>query len=158
MFAYGVVDVNESVPDAGENCTASALAAICWKLSADFSWESEESWRSGTVSGSGWLSMCCGEGFVRLSGDKLGIAVELLRLRCVGFGDFEVEENEVLRLKADVLELLYTLSLWAVGDPLLVLGLLVKVGVLLPPNMLPPLNRPPLFEEGVERCISATQG
>jgi hypothetical protein len=41
-----------------------------------------------------------------------------------------------------------------VGDPLLVLGLLVKVGVLLPPNMLPPLNRPPLFEEGVERCIS----
>ena len=84
----------------------------------------------------------------------MGIAVELSRLRCVGFGDFEVDENEVLRLKADVLELLYILSLWAVGDPLLVLGLLVKVGVLLPPNMLPPLNRPPLFVEGVERCIS----
>jgi len=81
-----------------------------------------------------------------------------LRVRCV-LGDFAVEEKDVLRLKVDVLDAveLKLDSLWVVGDPLLVLGLLVaievEVCVLFPPNMLPPLNRPPP-EEGVVRCIS----
>ena len=41
MFEYGVVDVKDSVPEAGD-CTASALAATCLKLSADFG---RASWR-----------------------------------------------------------------------------------------------------------------
>jgi hypothetical protein len=86
--------------------------------------------------------------------------LEAMRFRGGGaaFGDFAPVEKDVLRLKADVLELeeLKIDSRCVEGDPLLVLGL-VEVGVLFPPNMLPPLKRPPPFEcEAVERCISAS--
>jgi hypothetical protein len=101
------------------------------------------------------------EGLAFLSGEMLllGMAVELFRPRCELFGDL-VEEKDALRLKPDdVLDVveLNVDSLCVVGDPLLVLGLvadLVDVDVLLPPNMLPPLNRPP-FEDAVVRCIPA---
>jgi hypothetical protein len=102
------------------------------------------------------------EGLALLSGEMLlrGMAVELFRPRCELFGDLVVEEKDALRLKPDdvldVVELSVD-SLCVVGDPLLVLGLvadLVDVDVLLPPNMLPPLNKPP-FEDAVVRCIPA---
>lgn len=89
----------------------------------------------------------------RRSGERFEGAAELLRLRCTDFGDFWVEEKDAFRENVEDLEVveLNTDSLCVVGDPLLVLGL---VGVLLPPNMLPPLNRPPFALDPVERCIS----
>ena len=73
--------------------------------------------------------------------------VELERLRFEDLEDFAFED---LRLKVPEV----VCSLCPVGDPPLVLGLLVEVvGVFLPPNMFPPLNGPPPCE-GVVRCIS----
>lgn len=81
----------------------------------------------------------------------LETAVELLRPRREV--DFGLKERDAFRENVDDLEVVVPKfdSLCAVGDPLLVLGL---VGVLLPPNMPPPLlNRPPFVEDPVERCI-----
>ena len=93
---------------------------------------------------------------MRFSGEILDIAIELFRPRCEFFGDFLVEENDVLRLKPDVLDVVEKVANG--GDPLLVLGL-VDDRVLFPPNTLPPLNMPevpgapipPL--EALFRCI-----
>ena len=51
IFEYGVVEVNESATEAGLDGAASALAATCLKLSANFGRESEVSWRLGTGPG-----------------------------------------------------------------------------------------------------------
>lgn len=94
-----------------------------------------------------------------LSGEILYIDAELFRVRCEGFGDFEVDEKDAFRLKPDDVMELKVDSLWVVGDPLLVLGRVLDlvervVEVLLPPKKLPlPLKRPPPFEDP-ERCIS----
>jgi hypothetical protein len=105
------------------------------------------------------LSVLAEEELPFFSGEMLYIDAELFRVRCEGFGDFEVDEKDAFRLKPedvlDVVELKVD-SLCVVGDPLLVLGrvLLVEVDVLLPPKMLLlPLKRPPPFEDP-ERCIS----
>lgn len=85
----------------------------------------------------------------------LETVLELFRpRRPTDFGDFGLKERDAFRENVDDIAavVLSVDSLCAVGDPLLVLGL---VGVLLPPNMfmLPPLNRPPFVEDPVERCI-----
>lgn len=82
-----------------------------------------------------------------------------LRPRYTARGDFWLEERDAFLEKVEDLEGVVLVnadaaSLCVVGDPLLVLGL---VGVLLPPNMPPPLNRPPdapFEDDAVERCIS----
>jgi len=59
MFEYGVVDVKDSATEAGRDGaagTASAPAALCLKLSADFGKDSV-SWRLGTRTGKGLESV-----------------------------------------------------------------------------------------------------
>jgi hypothetical protein len=56
IFEYGVVDVKESATEAGRDGAASALAATCVELSADFGRESV-SWRLGTRTGNGLESV-----------------------------------------------------------------------------------------------------
>jgi hypothetical protein len=92
------------------------------------------------------LSVCWVDVFL-FSGEIC--ATELLRPR----KDFEFEDNDALRLNVPGLD---SLGCEPFGDPPLVLGLVVAAGVLLEPNIFPPLNNPPPCEEdGVDRCISA---
>ena len=170
-MANGVVEENESVPEAG--VAASAIAATFWKLSADFGCGSVSHGVNKLPAGTGGFSsidefctsLCCAaEERALLSGEIVVAVVELLRPRC----DFPVmAEIEAFRLKVGVLDPTSELnadadSLYEAVEeeiPPLVLGL-VDVDVLLlllllPPQMLPPLNRPPppVDVEAVDLCI-----
>lgn len=86
-------------------------------------------------------SLCCAAvDRARFSGDTWISGTELLRPRC----DLLVAaETEDLRANAEALEKELKADSLCEVFPLLVLGLLAGVGALLPPKMLPPLNRPP---------------
>jgi hypothetical protein len=107
MFAYGAVDVCDPEPDIGV-LMISALVRRVLTSSADFG-PASNSARTVTaeVADNGMLVLGgTEENWASLSGERVGRAVELLRLLYdAAFGDFGFMEMEVLRLKVDVREL-----------------------------------------------------